>query len=405
MRFFFYSHDGIGLGHVRRNIAIAAALQDALPKAQILLATSVDEVASLGLPPNVDTLKLPGLRKLGNTRYCARRLTIPIRQMHNLRSAVLLETVRNFAPDVVVVDKHPFGVNGELCGALEVAKSNGARIVFGLRDILDAPRVVMEEWAQEQITERFCDYFNLVLVYGSRALFDPIKEYRLGAEIAARTKYCGYVLGRASSSKDPFPRFVFPKVNASPTVLCTVGGGEDGFSILDTFLRAASGAKWKGAAVSGPQLSQEQLQELRRLGSESGTDVQSFLPCLSDSFDSVDAIVCMGGYNTLVEALALGRPVVCIPRVSPRSEQFLRAAAFQKRNLLDMIPPNKLTPDLLSRRIEAALQVQTGALAERTRAVLELDGARNAVQHLLGLAPRQYRLDSTHGNLDSALTV
>jgi predicted glycosyltransferase len=133
--------------------------------------------------------------------------------------------------------------------------------------------------------------------------------------------------------------------------------------------------------------------------------VQSFLPCLSDSFDSVDAIVCMGGYNTLVEALALGRPVVCIPRVSPRSEQFLRAAAFQKRNLLDMIPPNKLTPDLLSRRIEAALQVQTGALAERTRAVLELDGARNAVQHLLGLAPRQYRLDSTHGNLDSALTV
>jgi len=63
MRFFFYSHDGMGLGHVRRHIAIAAALHEAAPEIQILLATSVDEVASLGLPPNVDTLKLPGLRK------------------------------------------------------------------------------------------------------------------------------------------------------------------------------------------------------------------------------------------------------------------------------------------------------------------------------------------------------
>jgi len=124
-----------------------------------------------------------------------------------------LETVRHFAPDIVVVDKHPFGVNGELCGALEVAKSDGARLVFGLRDILDAPAVVMEEWAKEQIKERLCDYFDLILVYGSRALFDPIKEYRLGAEIAAKTKYCGYVLGQECSCKEPLPRFRLPKVN------------------------------------------------------------------------------------------------------------------------------------------------------------------------------------------------
>jgi predicted glycosyltransferase len=385
MRFFFYSHDGMGLGHVRRNIAIASALQSALPKAQILVATSVDEVASLGLPPDVDTLKLPALRKIDNTQYCARRLTIPTGQMHNLRSAVLLEAVRNFAPDVVVVDKHPFGVNGELSGALDVAKHAGARLVFGLRDILDAPSVVEEEWAQEQIAERFCDYFDLVLVYGSPAVFDPIKEYRLGTEIAARTKYCGYVLGPTGhSGKELFP--IVPKVKGAPTVLCTVGGGEDGFSVLEAFLRAASGARWNSVAVCGPLLPREQFQELRDLGAESGTQVQSFLPCVSDSFGAVDALVCMGGYNTLVEALALGRPVVCVPRVSPRSEQFLRAAAFQKRNLIDLIPPNKLNPALLSQRIDAALQLKPGVLAGRARAALELDGARNAAQHLLAVA-------------------
>src|SRR6266550_4979151 len=104
MRFFFYSHDGMGLGHVRRHIAIAAALHKASPEAQIILATSVDEVAGLGLPPNVDTLKLPGLRKIANGQYCSRRLDIPKAQMRRLRSAVLKEAVKAFRPDVVLVD-------------------------------------------------------------------------------------------------------------------------------------------------------------------------------------------------------------------------------------------------------------------------------------------------------------
>src|SRR6266436_3178632 len=100
MRFFFYSHDGMGLGHVRRNIAIAAALHEAAPEAQVLLATSIDEVASLGLPPNVDTLKLPGLRKIGNSEYSSRRLGIPTADMRGLRSALLCESVKRFRPKV-----------------------------------------------------------------------------------------------------------------------------------------------------------------------------------------------------------------------------------------------------------------------------------------------------------------
>ena len=99
-----------------------------------------------GLPPNVDTLKLPGLRKLANGQYCSRRLDIPKAQMRRLRSAVLRETVKAFRPDVVLVDKHPLGVGGEMRPALDVAKAAGARIVLGLRDILDAPAVVMKEW-------------------------------------------------------------------------------------------------------------------------------------------------------------------------------------------------------------------------------------------------------------------
>src|SRR5438309_1892855 len=93
MRFLFYSHDGMGLGHVHRHLAIASALARLCPRAQVLLATGVDDASQLGLPANVDTLKLPGLRKLANGHYASRRLALPMGEIRALRSAVLRAAV------------------------------------------------------------------------------------------------------------------------------------------------------------------------------------------------------------------------------------------------------------------------------------------------------------------------
>src|SRR5882672_7991379 len=127
MRFLFYSHDGLGLGHTRRHLAIASALTALAPKAAVLLATGADDVERLGLPLHVEILKLPGLRKVANERYASRRLRIPVGEIRALRSALLLTAVKSFQPDVVLVDKHPFGARGEFLDALEALCSDGAR--------------------------------------------------------------------------------------------------------------------------------------------------------------------------------------------------------------------------------------------------------------------------------------
>src|ERR1043166_4077613 len=113
MRFLFYSHDGLGLGHTRRNLAIAAALTELCPEASVLLATGADYVSRLGLPPHVDILKLPGLRKVSNGEYSSRHLRIPVHEIRSLRAELLLTAVKSFSPSVVLVDKHPFGASGE----------------------------------------------------------------------------------------------------------------------------------------------------------------------------------------------------------------------------------------------------------------------------------------------------
>src|SRR5260221_5725530 len=100
MRFLFYSHDGLGLGHTRRHLAVATALSSMAPNAAILIVSGADDVGRWGLPPQVEILKLPGLRKLANNEYDSRRLPIPTSETRALRSALLLTAVNTFRPNV-----------------------------------------------------------------------------------------------------------------------------------------------------------------------------------------------------------------------------------------------------------------------------------------------------------------
>jgi glycosyltransferase involved in cell wall biosynthesis len=61
-RFLFYSHDGQGLGHTRRNPAIGSAMHDLTPQSSVLLATGSDEISHLGLCGcvlNTDVTSIP----------------------------------------------------------------------------------------------------------------------------------------------------------------------------------------------------------------------------------------------------------------------------------------------------------------------------------------------------------
>jgi predicted glycosyltransferase len=110
------------------------------------------------------------------------------------------------------------------------------------------------------------------------------------------------------------------------------------------------------------------------------------VPNLSAWLGDVDALVCMGGYNTLAEALARGTPTVCVPRVAPRREQLIRARAFSSRGLLRIVELDALSPERLRAEVAAALASPPGDVASRVREALDLGGARRAAAHLLELA-------------------
>jgi predicted glycosyltransferase len=177
------------------------------------------------LPRQVEILKLPGLRKDGNEQYSSRRLPVSVSEIRSPRSALLAATVKSFRPMAVLVDKHPFGASGEFKSGLKALRRTGGRAVLGLRDVLDEPRQVLKEWRPYKMQQRIIDYYDEVLIYGGRAVFDPITEYAFPQSLAERTRFCGYVVNRESKRSLENFEWPFPsrEKRTRPVVLATAG--------------------------------------------------------------------------------------------------------------------------------------------------------------------------------------
>jgi predicted glycosyltransferase len=99
-----------------------------------------------------------------------------------------------------------------------------------------------------------------------------------------------------------------------------------------------------------------------------------------------DAVVCMGGYNTLAEALFRGTPTVCVPRTSPRRDQLIRARAFERLGLLLLLEPSALDAAGLHVAVATALDSSRPLLARRALRALDFHGAWRTAEELLRLA-------------------
>lgn len=381
-----YSHDGLGLGHFRRNLVLAEALTQAHPGASVLLGCSAEGTEAFPLPERVDLLKMPGLRKVDNERYVSQHLKLPPLEASRLRSSLLTAAVLHFRPHVLLADKHPLGVGGELLSALQAQRRGGGRNALGLRDVLDDPARVASEWQAAGLAREVAAHFQRILIYGSPHILTPLQGL-LPAEAHDRVRYTGYVVGStpAETQVDGRPSDL-PAAHGRPLVVATVGGGMDGWAILETFIEASSGAAWRGVAVAGPQMPLSRWQAIQALAADHGVIAIRSVSLVQRWFRAADALVCMGGYNTLLEAVASGTPTVCVPRSAPRTEQLIRAEAFSRHGLVRLVEPDALGAAQLRHAIEQALRTPRHELSAKVEALLDVEGAGRAASHLIKLA-------------------
>lgn len=384
-RLLIYSQDGRGLGHLRRTSAIAEGFLRARPDACVLTVSDSPLGTFFGLLPNQDYLKLPSVVKTGPGEWSSLSLPIPGAEMLSLRRDLLTSAAVSFRPDILLVDHMPHGARGELLPALEALRPTSTAFVLGLRDILDAPDVVQRTWWAEGACDAVEEFYDLVLVYGDRRVFDVADEYSWGAAAARLVEYCGYVcapvVGRNAR------RIRTRALGADPNsalVVAMAGGGADAFPMMDTLLDAFGQLRSESPCslivITGPFMPAAQRRDLSARAQGLPVQVRSSVRDTASYIAAADVVVGMAGYNTTVEILRSGTPAVLVPRSGPSAEQRMRAGLFADHGWVRVVDPDDLGPAQLSGAVLDALRDPTVAAFGPDLAGLDI-----AVGHLLSM--------------------
>lgn len=359
VRIVLYSHDSTGLGHIRRNLALAHALSAGLGDVTGLLVAGRPEATRFAPPDGWDWLILPGVEPTPEG-YGSRALDIDLHTATSLRGAVFRSAMRTFQPDLLIVDRHPLGVGRELEPALRMlrAKQPGCRIVLGLRDVLDAPEAAAAEWGLLGGSAALRPLLDAVWVYGDPLIHDLATSGELPGGLGDLVTHTGFLAaGRIAGHRHGIDE---------PFVLTTVGGGSDGTELATAAAAAPVPAGHRHLVVTGPQMSAADRARVREAATPL-TDVVRRVPDALPLLRSASAVVCMAGYNTICEVMSTSTPALVAPRTQRRAEQRMRAAALARTGAIETLLPWEMD----AATIGAWFAANAGRSVERTDIALD----------------------------------
>jgi predicted glycosyltransferase len=354
-----YSHDTYGLGHIRRTMAIAEQLTN--KNTNILILTGSPIVGRLTFPKYVDHIRIPGMIKKANDEYFPLTIRIDPLQAMEIRQSIIMATVKTFVPDLFIVDKEPQGLKKEVLPALEWIKENlkETKNVLGLRDIMDDADTVKTDWKKKDIYSTIENLYHEVWVYGQKDIYDPVKEYEIPESINKKLYFTGYIPRKEPrKSVAQALKLQFNIMKNEKLVTVTTGGGGDGFHVLNSYLKMLEKMKeqsilpaFQSVLVTGPFLSRNDKDQILERANNLGVTSYEFFADMENLIAASDIVVCMGGYNTICEVLSLKTMSLVIPRETPRKEQYIRAQAFNRKNLIEFISWSRLNEFNLEEKI------------------------------------------------------
>jgi len=339
IRLLIYSHDSFGLGHLKRCRAIAHSLVEHRQDVSVLILSGSPIIGSFDFRSRVDFVRIPGVIKLRNGGYTPLGLDIGVEEAVAIRESIIRTTADVFAPDIILVDKEPLGLRGEAKSTLEMLKKRGTQLVLGLRDVMDSPEALAEEWRRKNAVSVLSDLYDHIWVYGLESICEPLKGIDVPPTVYDKLSYTGY-LRRTSNPVHPTHDIDADHLR-EPYILVTPGGGGDGAGLVDWVLRAYEhdpGLPVSAFIVFGPfmhiDLQNEFKQRVDMLPRVHATTFDTHLESL---VSNAIGVIGMGGYNTFCEILSFDKPSLIVPRTVPRLEQYIRASRAEELGLVTML--------------------------------------------------------------------
>ncbi|ELR99077.1 glycosyltransferase family protein [Gloeocapsa sp. PCC 73106] len=385
MRIIIYSHDAFGLGNIRRMLAISQHLQETITSSSILILSGSPAIHSFRIPDGIDYIKLPCISRDSQGSLNPSYLETDLNQLVQLRADLIKTTVMSFQPDLLIVDKKPYGLLDELQPTLDYIKSQRlhTKLILLLRDILDHPKATIKEWKKHDYYQAIDSYYDRILIVGTPDIFDAVREYKFPLALVKKTKYCGYIRKEMPTVG---PQEIRQKIgigDQEKLIVVTPGGGEDGYPLIDNYLDCLEVLSYsvKSIIILGREMPRKSKEALiTKIAKIKNIVYLDFSLYLVNYLSAADLIVSMAGYNTITEILSLQKKVIAIPRCYPSLEQSIRVAQLEKLGLLSGIKFSELTPERLAQKIKINLtnttpsnyQVDFSGLDKIRQEILEL---------------------------------
>ena len=385
-RMAFYCQHVLGIGHLVRSAEIVRQL---CCDSKVLFISGGEKPDGFRFPEdeNIEILQLPPLKTspdFSDLQVCGSPRSL--KETKNLRCTMLLQSIAENKPDVIVTELFPFGrkkFRFELLPLLEHTRRQSRRplVVSSVRDIL-VTRKDQDEYEQ-QVCDLVNAYYDLILVHGDKnfiALEDTFSRVR---DLSCPVVYTGYVAAHRHVSEDDVCSFP-PAERNQRLIVVSNGSGQylTGQRFLESILRAAKLLQGRIShefhVFAGPLMPEEAYARLKELARESSNvKLSRYTPNLGAVLKQTELSVSMAGYNTIMDVLSGGVRAMVYPVTSNGDqEQIVRADTLAKAGVIDVIRTEELEPEELARKLEQALRRTPMSLT------LNCDGASNSARTL-----------------------
>ena len=349
-RVLMYSHDTFGLGHLRRCRAIAHSLVEDFRGVTVLIISGASIAGNFDYRARVDFVKIPSVIKLRNGEYTSLSTHIDVKDTLDMRRSIILHTAQTFQPDIMIVDKEPLGLRGEVEDTLKYLNSRGTKLVLGLREVMDAPHLLAAEWAPNDTMRKIGRYYDDIWVYGPQDFHDPLTGLKVPKAVREKMRFVGFLERSADHAE------LMSHRPEGDYILVTTGGGGDGADLVADVLAAyrTDPGLPKSLIVLGPYMPGEERQRfVQEAALIPQVEMILFDSRLEELMAGASAVVAMGGYNTFCEIMSFDKPALIVPRIVPREEQLIRASRARDLGLVDMLLPEEAKDPV---RLAAALR-------------------------------------------------
>lgn len=385
-----YAHDGRGLGHASRGITIGMALRRLYPRLRVLFVSGCRVSQELIGPAPLDWLKLPSYETevvAGKSRGITGNSLFGDRELGELRAAQLQQLVTLYRPRLVLSDHTPQGKHRELLPALKATEAGDTCWVLGVRGVLGTVSQAQSELARDL----FREHYQALLWYGDSHILGDGHRQQLQEQYGMQPTECGYVsrLRELYHLKGSMQASGENKKYAGTISVPWLG--EKSLIFVRALARAlqllgpAHGSWRIFLDMGSSEPVRLEIQKLFAQLSHCQLEPPSGARYVEALLASRTAVV-YGGYNSIMDVLALNLPTVVVLREMDDNEQQLHLEKIGKAvgELFQAVEESQAEAGQLAATLLGNLEK-----AEPPAHAIFLDGAENAARRLWQLLPAQ----------------